>query len=273
MRFGLSVPNFAEPDRLVELAVTTDRSGWDGFFLWDYILVDRTEAVPVSEPWTVLAAVATATTRVRLGTLVTPVARRRPWVLARQVTTVDHLSGGRAVLGVGLGVPPDAEYAAFGESPAPRDHGALLDEGLAIIDALWTGERVDHHGPAHHLDGVRFAPVPRQRPRVPVWSACSLPSRAGIRRASRWDGVAPVYATQEEFRSATPSEVASIVAEISTVRALNDFDVVVWGVAPDDSERAAYTDAGATWLIEGPAPGDDWLNDAAEIAAAGPPRS
>ena len=178
MRFGISIPNFAEPDRLVQLAIATDRNGWDGFFLWDHILADRAEAVPVSEPWTVLAAVATATTHVRLGTMVTPVARRRPWVLARQVTTVDHLSGGRAVLGVGLGVPPDAEYGAFGESAAPRDHAALLDEGLAIIDALWTGDRVDHRGSAHHLDGVRFAPVPVQRPRVPVWSACSLPSRA-----------------------------------------------------------------------------------------------
>ena len=271
MRHGLSVPNFAEPVRLVELAVATDRNGWDGFFLWDHILVDRAEAVPVSEPWTVLAAAATATTRVRLGTLVTPVARRRPWVLARQVTTVDHLSRGRAVLGVGLGVPPDAEYGAFGESEAPRDHAALLDEGLAIIDALWNGERVDHLGPADHLDGVRFAPVPIQRPRVPVWSACSLPARAGIRRAAKWDGIAPVYATQDEFRPATPGEVAAIVAEISAVRPLDDFDVVVWAVAPNEGQRAAYADAGATWLIEGPAPGDGWLDDAAEIATAGPP--
>ena len=99
MRFGLSIPNFAEPARLVEIAVATERNGWDGFFLWDHILVDTAKAVPVSEPWTVLAAVATATTRVRLGTLVTPVARRRPWVLARQVTTVDHLSEGRGGAG------------------------------------------------------------------------------------------------------------------------------------------------------------------------------
>jgi alkanesulfonate monooxygenase SsuD/methylene tetrahydromethanopterin reductase-like flavin-dependent oxidoreductase (luciferase family) len=192
-------------------------------------------------------------------------------VLARQVTTVDHLSGGRAVLGVGLGVPPDVEYGAFGESASPRDHAALLDEGLEIIDALWTGDRVDHHGPAHHLNGVRFAPVPVQRPRVPVWAACSLPSRAGVRRALKWDGIAPVYATEEEFRPASPSEVASIVADVSAVRSVEGFDVIVWAVAPEQDERLAYADAGATWLIEGPAPGDDWLDDAAEIAAAGPP--
>jgi alkanesulfonate monooxygenase SsuD/methylene tetrahydromethanopterin reductase-like flavin-dependent oxidoreductase (luciferase family) len=122
-----------------------------------------------------------------------------------------------------------------------------------------------------HLVGVRFAPLPVQRPRIPVWSACSLPARAGVRRAARWDGIAPIYASGEEFRPATPDEVASIVAEISTVRPLHDFDVVVWTVACDDEHRAAYADAGATWLIDGPAPGDDWLDDAAQIARAGPP--
>src|SRR5687768_12767570 len=189
MRFGLSVPNFAEPDRLLDIARAAEASGWDGWFLWDHILIDRQHAIPVSEPWTVLAAAAIATSRIRLGTMVTPLARRRPWVLARQVTTVDHLSGGRAILGVGLGVPPDTEYGAFGESEAPRDHAALLDEGLTIIDALWRGGPVDHAGPAHHLAGVRFAPLPMQQPRVPVWSACSLPARAGVRRAARWDGI------------------------------------------------------------------------------------
>ena len=271
MRRGLSVPNFAEPDSLVELAVATDRNGWDGFFLWDHILVDRAEAVPVSEPWTVLAAAATATTRVRLGTLVTPVARRRPWVLARQVTTVDHLSRGRAVLGVGLGVPPDAEYGAFGESEAPRDHAARLDEGLAIIDALWTGERVDHLGPAHHLDGVRFAPVPIQRPRGSGVVGMLAPRpggnqarrqvgrhRAGLRDAG---GVPP----------GDPGRGGGHRRRDLGGPSARHFDVVVWAVAPDEGQRAAYADAGATWLIEGPAPGDDWLDDAAEIATAGPP--
>lgn len=273
MRYGLSIPNFAEPGTLLAVARATEANGWDGFFLWDHILVDQAEAVPVSEPWTVLAAVATATSRVRLGTMVTPIARRRPWVLARQVTTVDHLSGGRAVLGVGLGVPPEVEYGAFGESAAARDHAALLDEGLAIIDALWSGEPVTHHGAAHHLDGVRFAPRPVQRPRVPVWSACSLPARAGVRRAARWDGIAPVYATAEEFRAVTQEEVAGIVADVGATRSLDGFDVVVFAPAPDAALRRAYAEAGATWLIEGPAPGDEWIDDAMSIATAGPPPS
>jgi alkanesulfonate monooxygenase SsuD/methylene tetrahydromethanopterin reductase-like flavin-dependent oxidoreductase (luciferase family) len=272
MRFGISIPNFAAPGQLVDVARRAERHGWDGFFLWDHILVERHGTVPISEPWTVLAAVATATTRIRLGTLVTPVARRRPWVLARQVTTVDHLSEGRAVLGVGLGVPADAEYAAFGESADSTRHAALLDEGLQVLDALWSGETVRHAGELHHVENVRFLPRPVQRPRVPIWSAASLPARAGIRRAGRWNGVAPIFSDGEDFRPVTPDELAAIVGEIGRRREGGDrFDVVVWVVAPDAERRAAYEQAGATWLIDGPAPGADWLDDAIAIATEGPP--
>jgi alkanesulfonate monooxygenase SsuD/methylene tetrahydromethanopterin reductase-like flavin-dependent oxidoreductase (luciferase family) len=228
--------------------------------------------VPISEPWTVLAAVATATTRIRLGTLVTPVARRRPWVLARQVTTVDHLSRGRGVLGVGLGVPSDAEYAAFGEPADSERHAALLDEGLEVLDALWSGDAVNHAGDFHRLDGVRFLPRPVQQPRVPIWSAASLPARAGIRRAARWDGVVPVYADGAELRPVTPDELAGVVAEIDRRRDRGDrFDVVVWGRRARDERRAEHEHAGATWLIDGPAPEADWLDDAIAIATEGPP--
>ncbi|CAN5720137.1 LLM class flavin-dependent oxidoreductase [soil metagenome] len=274
VRYGLSVPNFAEPDPLLDLARAADDAGWDGFFLWDHIVVDRGSPVPITEPWTLLAAAATATSRVRLGTLVTPVARRRPWVLARQVTTVDHLSGGRAVLGVGLGVPPEAEYAALGEPADPKGHARLLDEGLEVIDALWSGEPVDHDGPSHRVDGVAFLPRPVQRPRVPIWSAASLPARSGVRRAARWDGVAPIYSDGADLRPVTPAEVAAIVRELGEHRRGGaPFDVVVWAVAPDASRRREYEQAGATWLIEGPAPGPDWHDDAMMIASAGPPRS
>jgi len=272
MRFGISIPNFAEPEALLQVARDTEQGGWDGFFLWDHVLVDVGAPPPVCEPWTVLAAAATMTSRVRLGTMVTPLARRRPWVLARQVTTVDHLSHGRAVLGVGLGVPPEAEYAAFGESADPAEHAALVDEGLDVIDALWTGEPVTHTGPRHRLRDVTFLPRPVQRPRVPIWSAASLPARAGIRRAARWDGIVPIYASGEEFRPVTPDEVAGIVEEISSRRTSDGaFDVVVWVLAEDAEACAEYERAGATWLIHGPAPGDDWLDDARSIAAGGPP--
>jgi alkanesulfonate monooxygenase SsuD/methylene tetrahydromethanopterin reductase-like flavin-dependent oxidoreductase (luciferase family) len=272
MRYGLSVPNFADPVRLLDLARAADAAGWDGFFLWDHIVVDRANPPPISEPWTTLAAAAAATARVRLGTLVTPVPRRRPWVLARQVATVDHLSGGRAVLGVGLGVPPAEEYGALGESADQRRHGRLLDEGLAVIDGLWTGEPVDHQGEHFHLDGVRFLPRPVQRPRVPVWSAAILPPRAGIRRAARWDGIVPMHLDGDAVRPLAPDELAGVVADLERQQADDRRrDVVVWAIAPDADQRTRYEEAGATWLIEGPAPGPDWLDDAMEIATAGPP--
>jgi alkanesulfonate monooxygenase SsuD/methylene tetrahydromethanopterin reductase-like flavin-dependent oxidoreductase (luciferase family) len=278
MRYGISVPNFAEPGPLVELARAVEQRGWDGFFLWDHIVVDREGGVPISEPWTVLAAVATATERVRIGTLVTPLPRRRPWVLARQVTTVDHLSGGRAVLGVGLGVPPELEYAALGESPHRARHAALLDEGLEVVDALWSGEHVAHRGEHHRIDDVRFLPRPLQQPRVPVWVAAMLPARAGVRRAVRWDGIVPMFSQgYDDLRPASPEEVAGVVGDIRAGRAAEggddrDLEVVVWALAPDEARRREYEEAGTTWLIEGPAPGADWLEDAHLVASEGPPR-
>jgi alkanesulfonate monooxygenase SsuD/methylene tetrahydromethanopterin reductase-like flavin-dependent oxidoreductase (luciferase family) len=265
-------PNFAEPGPLLDVASAAEDHGWDGFFLWDHILVDRTEPVPVSEPWTVLAAVATATDTLRLGTLVTPVARRRPWVLARQVTTVDHLSGGRAVLGVGLGVPAESEYAAFGGSggtapprrPArrgPRDHRFAVE---------WRPGVARRPDTSHRRRPIRAHSTPTTA--RPVWVACSLPARAGIRRAARWDGIAPMYASDDEMRPATPEEVADVVATIAECRGTTDgFEVVVWSVDCGDTSLPAYAGAGATWLIDGPAPGAQWLDDALEIACAGPP--
>ncbi len=271
VRYGLSVPNFADPSRLVELAVSSEAAGWDGFFLWDHIVVDRSSPPPISEPWTTLAAAAVMTTGIRLGTLVTPLPRRRPWVLARQVCTVDHLSGGRAILGVGLGVPAQEEYAALGEPADPKRHGEILDEALAVIDALWSGERVDHEGPYFKINGVCFRPRPLQRPRIPIWCAASLPARAGVRRGARWDGVAPMYSAPGEMRPATPEEVASVLTELQRFDRAEPPDVVVWAIAPSAELRLSYARAGATWLIEGPAPGPDWLDDAVAIATAGPP--
>lgn len=271
MRFGLSVPNFAEPGSLLAIAETAEAAGWDGFFLWDHLVLDRESTPPISEPWTLLAAVAVRTSRIRLGTMVTPVPRRRPWVLARQVLTVDHLSGGRAVLGVGLGVPPEAEYATFGENPDPRRHGALMDEGLAVIDGLWSGQRTQFDGEHFTVEPTMFLPLPVQRPRVPIWVAASLPSWAGVRRSAKWDGVAPIFTTGDGFRPVTPEEVAAMVGEIEDRRGdVAGFDVVVFAIDLSPSACADLEEAGATWIIAGPDP-SRFLDDAMEMAAEGPP--
>lgn len=273
MKYGLSIPNFASPDALLTVAVTAEAGGWDGFFLWDHLVIDRVSPPPISEPWTVLAAAAVRTSRIRLGTLVTPVPRRRPWVLARQVVTVDHLSGGRAVLGVGLGVPPEEEYATFGESPDAHARAGLLDEGMEVIDGLWSGAPTSFDGTHFTVKEVQFLPPPIQRPRVPVWVAASLPARAGVRRAARWDGIAPIFMAGDEFRPVTPDEVAALVEETRVRRGdLAGFDVVVFSIDLSPPACAALEQAGATWIIGGPDP-SRFLDDAMEMAAAGPPAS
>src|SRR5688500_9701630 len=127
MRYAISTPNVGDAEWLVDLGVAAERAGWDAFFLWDHVHLIRTMALDVFDPWVVLGAVARETERVRLGTMVTPVPRRRPWKLAKEITTLDHLSGGRAVIGVGLGEPADDEFGSFGEPTDPRERGELLD--------------------------------------------------------------------------------------------------------------------------------------------------
>ena len=158
MRFGVYLPNFgdhAEPARLVELARAAEQAGWSGFFLWDHVQRAGRRGVTgarLVDPWIALAAIAVATERLTLGPLVTPLARRRPWVVARAAVTLDHLSGGRLVLGVGLGAPPEAEFSAFGESPDPRARAEKLDESLAILAGLWRAEPFSFEGVHYRRD-------------------------------------------------------------------------------------------------------------------------
>ena len=168
MRFGITVPNidgFADPAFLVQLARDAEAAGWDGFFLWDHMIYRRPWR-PIIDPWVALGAVASATSSIRLGTAVTPLPRRRPWKVAREVATLDHLSGGRAILGVGLGAPND-EFDRFGEDSDARVRAEKLDESLTIIDGLWTGEPFSFEGKHFNVGEIRFLPKPVQ-PRVPI---------------------------------------------------------------------------------------------------------
>jgi alkanesulfonate monooxygenase SsuD/methylene tetrahydromethanopterin reductase-like flavin-dependent oxidoreductase (luciferase family) len=140
MRFGVSVPNAGDATQLVNLAVTAEEAGWDGFFLWDHLQLDALRRPPMHDPWVLLGAIAARTSRVRLGTMITPIPRRRPWKLAKEIITLDHLSAGRVIVGVGLGVPAEAEYGAFGEPTGTRLRAAMLDEALPILDSFLCGE-------------------------------------------------------------------------------------------------------------------------------------
>jgi alkanesulfonate monooxygenase SsuD/methylene tetrahydromethanopterin reductase-like flavin-dependent oxidoreductase (luciferase family) len=185
LRRGLAVPCFAEdPAELIELGAAAERAGYDGFFLWDHLVFDDSgEGPAIVDPWLVLAVVAARTATIKIGTMITPVPRRRPWQLAKATTTLDLISGGRVILGVGLGSPAYGDFGIFHEPSGARQRAELLDEGLDVLAGLWSGERFSYAGAHFTVDPVRFAPVPVQRPRIPVWVGGVLPSRRPIARA------------------------------------------------------------------------------------------
>jgi alkanesulfonate monooxygenase SsuD/methylene tetrahydromethanopterin reductase-like flavin-dependent oxidoreductase (luciferase family) len=264
VRYAINVPNFgdyAEPATFLDVARAADEAGWDGVFTWDHVLGALDWQMPIADPWVLLSAAATISRRVRLGPMVTPLPRRRPWIVARQSVTLDHLSGGRLVLGVGLGHPPEAEYAAFGEDPDAAARARRLDEGLAILAGLWSGEPFAHDGETYTLSRMTFLPKPMQQPRPPVWVAGYWPHRAPMRRAARWDGVVPLSAALAESDPGAPiplaelEEVVALIAAERGVAGMGGFDVVVNGTSPADPAaaaelRAAYEHAGATWWSE-----------------------
>jgi alkanesulfonate monooxygenase SsuD/methylene tetrahydromethanopterin reductase-like flavin-dependent oxidoreductase (luciferase family) len=270
VRFGLYVAPFgelADVRALASAAADAEAAGWEGFFVWDHVMTRG--GLDVADPWIALTPIALVTRRMRLGVLVTPLARRRPWDVARQVAVLDRLSGGRMVLGAGLGGDGRGELSAFGEERDPRARAALLDEALELVLALWSGEPVTHAGPAFALDGAQVRPAPAQAPRPPVWLACVWPNRAPLRRAARYDGVFPV-----SLRPLRGRQLRELLTEVDRHRdpAAGPFDVVVSNRRrPDAARLAELAGAGATWWLQGF--GDTpRLADVQAAAAAGPPQ-
>ncbi|HXD57496.1 MAG TPA: LLM class flavin-dependent oxidoreductase [Thermoleophilaceae bacterium] len=212
-----------EPRLLAELAAQAEGKGWDGFFLWDHIKY-REPVRAVADPWVALSAIAYATERIRIGPLVTPLSRRRVQKLARETVTLDHLSGGRLVLGVGLGSDHSGELADFGEVTDPRERAQLLDEGLQDLAAFWSGG---------------FEPPPLQQPRIPVWVAGRWPKRKPLRRAARWDGFFPIELEE-------PDQLAQLVKELYELRG-GRCEVIVEN--PPGTDPAPWEAAGATWCL------------------------
>ena len=254
MRFAVWVPNFKEygdARRLADLAGEAEDAGWDGFFLWDHVYRTRggglLPGMPVVDPWIAFAAIACGTERIRFGPMVTPLPRRRPWKLAREVVSLDHLSGGRVILGVGAGSPADYEFEVFGEDPDPRVRARKLDEGLEILAGLWSGERFSYRGEHYRIDDVQFGPPPLQRPRVPIWVGGLWPRRRPFERAARWDGAFPL----QKGASPCPGEIAKILDFVGSRRS-EPFEMVVTGETEPgrSSDVPAYAGAGATWWLE-----------------------
>ena len=269
MKHCISIPAFGafgDIHRLTELAREAEDNGWDGFFLWDHLNQPwpgyAGPPLPMLDPWIALAAIAAAISRIRIGTMVTPVARRRPWKLARETVSLDLLSGGRLILGVGLGGMPKEEHTRFGEDADDRVRARRLDEGLDVLDGLWSGEPFSYHGKEFQVDDAAFLPRPVQQPRIPVWVAGYWPNRRPFRRAARWDGVVPakVPATPGGMpQLLTPDETQEMLDYILSHRDSDaPFDVVMSAFMPPDPAQArdqteSFAAAGATWLIEGQA--------------------
>jgi alkanesulfonate monooxygenase SsuD/methylene tetrahydromethanopterin reductase-like flavin-dependent oxidoreductase (luciferase family) len=275
MRYALNLPAFgafADVRALASLASEAEDAGWDGFFIWDHIQSEL--GMPVADPWVALSAIALKTERIHIGALVTPLPRRRPWKLARETTTLDRLSGGRLIVGVGIGSDRwYREYSTFGEPVDDKLHATLLDEGLDVLVGLWRGEPFSYEGQHYTVRDALFLPRPIQSPRIPIWVAGIWPNKAPMRRAAHWDGVCPIV----EGHMVQPEEVREMLTYIRQYRPADaPFDVVVGGyIGNRDPAEAAlllerYAEAGVTWWQEGFL-GNDMLNDVRARIQQGPP--
>ncbi len=244
MKYALFLPPFdelADPVLVARLATEAEDAGWDGFFVWDHIAY-RVPVEAVADPWVTLAAVACATERLRIGPMVTPVPRRRPVKLAREVASLDRLSSGRLTLGVGIAGDTSNELSATGEELDAKVRGAMLDEALEVLAAAWTGQPLHHRGHHYVVDGLRLLPTPVQRPGPPIWVAVRQGNSAPLRRAARHDGVFPVQVD-------SPDQLAEMAARVHALRGDHPgpFDVAVGG--PPGSDPTPYEQAGATWWM------------------------
>ena len=253
MQYGVIIPG-GDLDTILALATEAEAVGWDGVFYWDGINIPA--AGPMYDPWVVLAAIATCTERVRIGAIITPISRRRPWKLARETVTLDHLSHGRLVVPVGLGALDDGGFGKVGEATDLKVRAAMLDEGLEVVTGLWSGQPFSYHGAHYDMEEMTFLPPPVQTPRIPVWIVAAWPRAKSMRRALRYDGILPQKMDGADG-AMTPDDIRAMRAFIAEQRAATTpFDIIMEGETPgDDPAQVAATvaplaEAGATWWME-----------------------
>jgi alkanesulfonate monooxygenase SsuD/methylene tetrahydromethanopterin reductase-like flavin-dependent oxidoreductase (luciferase family) len=282
MKFAIDIPNchgdYADVHLVAQVAREAEEAGWDGFFVWDHI--GDKWGDEVSDPWVMLAAIALQTQRIKIGPMVTPLSRRRPWKVAREVVTLDHLSHGRVVLGVGSG--GGIEYVRYHEPGDAKAHGEMLDEGLDILDQLWSGERIAFHGKYYQLDEVRHLPRPIQLPRIPIWVGGIWPNPKPMRRAAHWDGVFPIGKGLSFTQQLTPAQMKECIDFVRSQQTPEQrerpFDVLHYGVldgkdrAHDAALVAEYEHVGVTWWIENVTWERGSLREVRNLIRQGPPR-
>jgi alkanesulfonate monooxygenase SsuD/methylene tetrahydromethanopterin reductase-like flavin-dependent oxidoreductase (luciferase family) len=286
MRYGFVVP-FADARDFADLAVLGETSGWDGVFTW--------EALWGVDAWESMAAASVLTETIRMGTLLTPVPRIRPWDLATRVGTLDRLSGGRAILGAGLGALHDG-WLAFEPDEGRKVRAEKLDEALAIYAGLMGGQPFSYEGSHYSAKPTTFYPPdpPVQRPFPPVWvvgaHVLGRSRQRSLERAARWSGLLPQWLDPDNRVEASgidgPERMATIVGEVRTLReaaglSWDGYDVVLEADSYDPSsptlnDPAAWAGAGVTWWVEGwwnLEPGPASLAELRRRVTAGPPAS
>jgi alkanesulfonate monooxygenase SsuD/methylene tetrahydromethanopterin reductase-like flavin-dependent oxidoreductase (luciferase family) len=272
MRYGFVLPG-GDARLVAESAHAAEAAGWDGFFIAD--------CVWGVDPWVSLAAAAMVTERIRLGTMLTPVSRRRPWSLASQTATLDNLSHGRVILAVGLGAL-DTGFAEFGEETDRRTRAELMDEGLAIITGLWRGQPFNFDGKHYHVRETTFypPPPPTQQPRIPVWVVGAWPSAKSLARVAHWDGLLPAkQSASGGFEAVSPDDLRAMATYLAERRPADaaPLDIIVEGETPGSDTAAVQamvqpqSEAGATWWLESRW-GDGRDAEAQERLRQGPPR-
>lgn len=253
MKYGFVLPR-GDARMAGEMAALAEQAGWDGFFVW--------EPVWGVDAWIQLTVAALHTERIRLGTMLTPLSRMRPWKLASETATLDVLSGGRVNLAVGLGAV-DTGFDAFGEITDRRVRAELLDEGLAILTGLWAGQPFSFQGQHYQIQPTDFLPPPHplQQPRIPIWVVGAIGSEKSLGRALRYDGILPQTADRlpngtRQARQINQAELAELSTRISAEKGAEPFDIIIEGATPADDPAAAgaivreWANAGATWWIE-----------------------
>ncbi len=253
MKFGF-VASSGSTQQVLDMAVAAEKAGWNGFFTWDGISVGDADTY---DPWAMLGALAVTTKTMTLGAMIFPLSRRRPWKVARETITVDHLSNGRLVIPVGLGAIDDGGFSRVSHEATDRKLRAeRLDETLDILALAWRGESFSYEGKHHSVKDLVFRPTPVQQPRIPIWAVASWPAPKSMNRAIKWDGVLPSLRANP-FEEVKPSDVTEIATWISEHRTADGpFEIVLEGVVPGDDPDAARAKlaplaaAGATWWIE-----------------------
>ncbi|MHA2035859.1 MAG: LLM class flavin-dependent oxidoreductase [Promethearchaeota archaeon] len=254
MKYSLNIPNFGfhNPQEIAKLAQEAEDSGWDGFFIWDHMALTGDFSADFLDPWVALSVIAMKTEKIKIGTMVTPIPRRRPWKLAREVTSLDHLSKGRLILGVGLGTP-EYDFTTFGENFNEKIRAKKLDEGLEILQGLLSGELFSYEGDYFQIEEVRFSPTPFND-HIPIWVAGTWPNKKPFYRAAKYDGVFPI--SMDWPTQLSPNELRQINEIIQQNRTKSgQFDVVIAGNTPGNLEKGEqivnpYKEAGATWWCE-----------------------